>query len=560
MEIKITSDMPSAFNWWQELWHYQVDCWQRNILFFDTLRKRANNMIEHAKNGMPPLLDFTYETILDARTFDPSSNYALLKINEIEDACLKDCLDPTKPPVIIVDPRAGHGPGIGGFKRESEVGIAMHEGYPVYFVSFFPTPQPHQSISDVLYALRKFVEEVKKLHDGKPPILYGNCQAGWMLTILAASCEGLAGPVVMNGSPISYWASSGERTPMQTMGSLVGGVWAVRLLADLSNGIFDGAWLVQNFENLNPANALWDKYYNLYNNIDTEQERFLEFERWWTGYYQFSEEEITATVEDLFIGDELERGELKITEGCTINLKNIKNPLLIFASSGDNITPPAQALHWIRKVYGTTSELKRAGQHIVYLINQHVGHLGIFVSAKVVKLEHRAILEHVQQIKKLNPGLYEFKINNPTGDPNCSHDQYEVSFEERDLEELCNTMPIKPFKEMLDISKRNDQIYQQTVQPWITAYANPFSGEMLRIFHPMRVSRLISSEHIFPAMMIFSILAPLVQENRLPVAKTMYHDFEEVIASNITTTIDFFTQLRDINEAALLKLITTENL
>jgi hypothetical protein len=27
--------------------------------------------------------------------------------------------------MIVVDPRAGHGPGIGGFKRESEVGLVV---------------------------------------------------------------------------------------------------------------------------------------------------------------------------------------------------------------------------------------------------------------------------------------------------------------------------------------------------------------------------------------------------------------------------------------------------
>lgn len=74
---------------------------------------------------------------------------------------------------------------------------------------------------------------------------------------------------------------------------------------------------------------------------------------------------------------------MQLHEGCTVNLKRIKSPLLVFASHGDNITPPRQALHWIRHVYPTTDQLKAAGQRIAYLINPHVGHLGIFVSAKV---------------------------------------------------------------------------------------------------------------------------------------------------------------------------------
>ena len=33
--------------------------------------------------------------------------------------------DPNKRPFVVIDPRAGHGPGIGGFKMDSEVGIAL---------------------------------------------------------------------------------------------------------------------------------------------------------------------------------------------------------------------------------------------------------------------------------------------------------------------------------------------------------------------------------------------------------------------------------------------------
>jgi hypothetical protein len=536
----------SPFSWMFDAWNYQVDSWQRSVLFFDTLRQRANNMIEHEKNGMPPLLDFKYEMVLDARTFETPANYALLKITEIEDVCLKDCFDPEKPPVIIVDPRAGHGPGIGGFKRDSEVGIAMHEGYPVYFVMFYPNPEPGQTITDVLQALRVFVEKAKELHGGKAPILYGNCQAGWMLTILAADCEGLAGPVVTNGSPLSYWASSEEGNPMQVSGSLAGGVWISRFLSDLGNGTFDGAWLVQNFENLNPANALWEKYYNLYANIDTERDRFLEFERWWTGFYSLSEEEITTTVENLFIGNKLERGELQLDDGCTVDLKDITNPLLIFASHGDNITPPRQALHWIRQVYPTTDALKQAGQRIAYMINPNVGHLGIFVSAKVAKLEHRAILEHVREMENLKPGLYEMKIINPTGNPDCRHDQYEVCFEERNIEDLCESMPSEPFDVVRRVSEQNDTLYRWTLRPWVQAFANPISAEMLRVMHPMRLSRTMFSEKVNPFMWHTAWMAKMVEDHRAEKKpEGMLHEAEQGVSGHITKTLHDVSEARD---------------
>src|SRR3954470_17469511 len=194
---------------------YALDWTERTILFCDTLRQRADNMIAHERAGKPPLLDFDFEVLLDARRFPEPANYALLRITRAGEACLDDCFDPTKPPVIVVDPRAGHGPGIGGFKRESEVGMALHEGHAVYFVVFYPEPVPSQELTNVLHALRRFVEEVAQRHDGRPPVLYGNCQAGWAMILLAADCEGLAGPVVLNGSPLSYWAGEPGVNPMR---------------------------------------------------------------------------------------------------------------------------------------------------------------------------------------------------------------------------------------------------------------------------------------------------------------------------------------------------------
>jgi hypothetical protein len=52
---------------WDAL-NYYVDTWQRSVLYLDALRQRADNLIDHEKNGMPPLLDFAYETVLDGRT------------------------------------------------------------------------------------------------------------------------------------------------------------------------------------------------------------------------------------------------------------------------------------------------------------------------------------------------------------------------------------------------------------------------------------------------------------------------------------------------------------
>lgn len=525
---------------------YQVDRWQRCLMLLDTFRERANNMLAHETAGMPPPLHFEYETILDARLFERPANYALLRITRCEEDDAMDCVDASKPPVVIIDPRAGHGPGIGGFKHDSEVGMSLHEGHATYFVVFFPLPCPHQTLADVLHVLRRFVEEVSSRHDGMPPVLYGNCQAGWAATLLAADCEGLAGVTVLNGSPLSYWAGASDVNPMRLAGGLMGGSWLTHLLADLGNGKLDGAWLVQNFESLSPSNTLWDKNYNVFANIDTERQRFLDFERWWTGYHFLSREEILSIVQDLFIGNKLERGILKVDECCFVDLKRIRNPLVIFASSGDNISPPHQALNWIPAVYPTTADLKKARQRIVYLLNPHVGHLGIFVSASVAKLEHRAILESLGDFNALKPGLYEMKISNPTGDPDCRKPQYTVRFEERDVEQIRYAYPERSFEEVEAVSRWNEAVYENTLRPWVTAFTSPLSAEALKWLHPMRAGSLIFSEHFNPWMSALKLYAPFLAQVRMPAnPDNPFAAIESDISTLISRSLDNYQSGRD---------------
>jgi hypothetical protein len=528
-----------------EVLDYTVDVWQRSILFWDTLRQRADNMLEYEQRGLAPVLDFEHECLLDARTFDRPANYALLRILAVGDDCLQDCVDATRPPVIIIDPRAGHGPGIGGFKRDSEVGVALHEGHPVYFVVFFPEPCPGQTLKDVLQALRRFVEHVNERHAGALPILYGNCQAGWAVALLAADCEGLAGPAVLNGSPLSYWAGEPGANPMRLAGGLLGGAWLAHLAADLGNGTFDGAWLVQSFEALKP-DAVWEKYADLFLHVDQERERFLDFERWWNGYYSLSREEILSVIENLFIGNELEQGKIRLCPGCYVDLRRIRNPLVIFASYGDNITPPHQALGWIPVVYESTDQLKSAGQRIAYLLNPHIGHLGIFVSAKVARFEHRAILESLGEIEALDPGLYEMNIDNPTGDPDCRKPQYAVTFEPRRVEDLRFGVSEESFERVRQISELNEAAYHAFISPMVQALSTPWSAAWLKWLHPMRVSRYAFSEMFNLWILGCAIAAEMVRQGRVSLPEgNPFVAHEKLAIRSVSEALEHLRTLRD---------------
>lgn len=500
----------------QNMWEYGRDYFERSILFWDTLRQRADDLIEHERQGLPPLLDFRFETILDARQFEHPVNYVLLRILPDPESVGSPGSE-NKPPILILDPRAGHGPGIGGFKQDSEVGVALADRHPVYFVSFFPQPCRGQTLADVLHALRRFVEAVADRHPDQPPILYGNCQAGWAVTLLSADCSGLVGPAVLNGSPLSYWSGEAGINPMRLAAGFNGGAWLVHLVSDLSDGRFDGAWLAQNFENLKPETQ-WEKYAHLFTNIDRERERFLDFERWWGSFFFLSREEILAIVENLFIGNQIESGRFRICEHCFADLHRIRNPLVIFSSYGDNITPPHQALGWIPVVYKTTEQLIQAGQRIVYLTNPHVGHLGIFVSGKVAQREHRAILASLPEIEELAPGLYEMNIEKgSSGD--ASNLPFAVRFEARRVEELKFAPPDPAFDRIRSFSETAESIYRTFLSPFVQTASNPLTAEAAKWLHPMRISRYLFSPSFAPWLYALPDLAKSVRDVRVPLAE-----------------------------------------
>ena len=401
---------------WSAWYGYASDFAQRSILFWDTLRQRGNNFVEHTRQGLPPVLHFDYETVVDGRKLARPVNYALVRIVPPEGVVV----DPKRRPYVIIDPRAGHGPGIGGFKDDSQVGVALRDGHPVYFVIFFRDPEPGQTLLDVCRAEQEFVRKVRALHPASPkPAIVGNCQGGWAAMMLAASDPDDTGPIVINGAPMSYWGGAWTEgagdNPMRYSGGLLGGTWLASLTSDLGDGVFDGAYLVENFENLNPANTFWDKYYHLFANVDTEPPRFLEFERWWGGFYLMNREEIEWITRNLFVGNKLWTGGTQGAGGKAFDLRSIKAPIVLFASMGDNITPPQQAFNWVADVYGSTDEIKARGQTIVGLLHRNVGHLGIFVSGKVAKKEHAQIVSVLQSIEALPPGLWGMEITERKG-------------------------------------------------------------------------------------------------------------------------------------------------
>ena len=541
---------------WTDWYSYAIDATQRSILFWDTIRQRGNNFVEHTQAGLPPVLHFDFETVVDGRKLKRPVNYALVRIVPPEGVTV----DSRRRPYIIIDPRAGHGPGIGGFKDDSQVGVALREGHPVYFVIFFRDPEPGQTLLDVCEAEKGFVRKVRELHpQSAKPAIVGNCQGGWAAMMLAASDPDDTGPIVINGAPMSYWGGAwqdgGGDNPMRYSGGMLGGTWLSSLASDMGNGVFDGAYLVENFENLNPANTFWDKYYHLYANVDTEPPRFLEFERWWGGFYLMNREEIEWITRNLFVGNKVWKGETLGPGGKAFDLRGIKAPIVLFASMGDNITPPQQAFNWVADVYGSTEEIKARGQVIVGLMHENIGHLGIFVSGKVAKKEHAQIVSVLKSIETLPPGLYAMKITDRKG--RDGKVEYEVAFEERRLEDIAARLnrfernDEKPFEAVAAISEFNQRAYELFLQPLVQASSGEYGAKLRRQLHPLRMQRWSLSD-LNPWLAWIAPAAQLVRAKRAEVAPdNAVRKLEKTASTAISASLDYYRAMRDaMSEAA----------
>jgi pimeloyl-ACP methyl ester carboxylesterase len=555
------SELPSnIFEMFGPAMDYLIDAGQRTVLFWDVMRQRGNQYREHLAETTPHVLSYEAELIIDGRTLNRPVNYALVRIVPPKGVTI----DPQRRPFVIVDPRAGHGPGIGGFKADSEIGVAFKAGHPCYFVGFLPEPMPGQTIEDIARAEAVFLEKVIALHqdaDGKPCVI-GNCQGGWAVMILAALRPELFGPIIIAGSPLSYWAGVHGKNPMRYSGGLLGGTWLTALTSDLGGGKFDGAWLVQNFENQNPANTLWTKQYNVYSKIDTEAPRYLGFERYWGGHVNLNAEEMQFIVDELFIGNNLAAGRIKTSDGVAVDLRNICSPIVVFCSKGDNITPPQQALDWILDLYDDVNDIRSCGQTIVYTIHETIGHLGIFVSGAVAKKEHGEFANNIDLIDTLPPGLYE-AVFEPKTDTTAGGDliagDWLMRCEMRTLDDIRalggnDTADERRFATAARFSEVNVALYRTFAQPIVRALVSAPIAETLQRMHPLRVQYEVFS-NANPFVTPVAAMAEAVRKNRRPIAPdNPLLAMQETVSKQIVAALDGW---RDFTEAVAERTFLT---
>lgn len=533
------------------LFDYWRDFAQRSILFLDILRRRGNQYEEMRARTINSVLIYDFEIVLRGDTLPRPVNYALVRV--LPPAGVE--LDDRKRPVVVIDPRAGQGPGIGGFKPVSEIGDAFKFGHPVYFIGFTAEPVDGQRVEDVAYAHTVFIEKVSELHPKSPgrPFVVGNCQAGWHAMMAACIRPDVFGPILIPGAPLSYWAGVHDKNPMRYLGGMLGGSWLARLTSDLGNGIFDGAWLIANFDAGSPSNTFWGKGYNVWATPDQQENRYLEFEKWWGDFILLRGEELQYMVDNLFIGNKFSTAQIVTRDGIRLDLREIRSPIICFCSQGDNITPPQQALDWILDNYESVDDIRRAGQTILYCLNQKVGHLAIFVGTAVAAKEHAEFMNYMELVDAVPPGLYEIIISQkPEGETANAGGagDYDLGIEPRGLEDIRalggNSLEDeREFAAVARVSEVNNTLYETYVQPWVKAMTSPQVARAARELHPLRLGYSIWSDKN-PMMGAVALMAKQVHAERAtPAPDNPFVAMQEQFSRAMIQALDQYGNTRD---------------
>jgi hypothetical protein len=195
---------------------------------------------------------------------------------------------------------------------------------------------------------------------------------------------------------------------------------------------------------------------------------------------------------------------------------------------------------------------------IIGLLHQSVGHLGIFVSGKVAKKEHKEIVSVLKSIEMLPPGLYGMHILEHKGADGKL--QYNVQFVEHRLEEIVDRInrfkraDERPFEAVAEISEFNQRAYDLFAHPFVEQWSNQYTAAMGRLFHPLRFQRWAISD-LNPWLVWLGPAADQVRGRRQPA-----HDeqpprqLERMFSELVSASLDYYRDVRDaVSEATFFQ-------
>ncbi|MGO9359690.1 MAG: DUF3141 domain-containing protein, partial [Xanthobacteraceae bacterium] len=225
----------------------------------------------------------------------------------------------------------------------------------------------------------------------------------------------------------------------------------------------------------------------------------------------------------------------------------------VFTSTEDNISPPPQTLGWILDLYRDVDDIRATGRTIVYCLNHKIGHLALFVSAKVGAKEDEEFVQLVDVIDCLSPGLYEMVISPRPADTPLDGfviGDWIARFEARslaDIRALGRNSPEddRAFAAVARLSELNLSIYRTLMQPLLRAFANQPAADLTHALDPLRLSYTMFADRN-PWMKGVQRLASAVEEARRPAAaNNPFLALQAQFSAQITAALDAYRVVRD---------------
>ena len=135
-------------------------------------------------------------------------------------------------------------------------------------------------------------------------------------------------------------------------------------------------------------------------------------------------------------------------------------------------------------------------------------------------------------IESFAPGLYDIKIDNPTGDPDCRKGAY--------------TLRVRAVSEQLE------DIYTRTLSKWVQAMTTRITAAAMEWLHPMRVARYMFGSSFSPFMLGIAAVASAIRDDRHAVSNDAPLKKAETVM--FVAVREALTEGRTIRDEALERL------
>jgi poly(3-hydroxyalkanoate) synthetase len=204
---------------------------------------------------------------------------------------------------------------------------------------------------------------------GKPVILTGLCQGGWLSAIYACLYPENVRALALAAAPIDFTAGGGKvQDIVQKMP-----ISFYHMLVTLGMGTMPGDFMLTGWKLLNPYERFVRDFVNVWVNVrDTASlERTKRFQTWYEYTQNISGKWYLEAVEKLFMKNLLIKGELEVL-GRTIRLQTISCPVAMLAGEKDDIT-------LVPQLFNMKNYIATPRENIYRSVVKGAGHISVFM-------------------------------------------------------------------------------------------------------------------------------------------------------------------------------------